>query len=68
MVGNICMDFMMADVTDIPEASVGDPVLIFGQDEFGDYLPPEELASSGNSIVHELIASLGPRIQRVFIK
>lgn len=67
MVGKICMDFMMVDVTNIPEASIGDHVLIFGEDEQGNYLWPEELAASGNSIAHELITCLGPRIQRIFI-
>lgn len=67
MVGNICMDYMMVDVTDIPHVSVGDKVLIFGEDEFGYYLSPEELAIRGDSIIHELITCLGPRIQRVFI-
>lgn len=67
MVGKICMDYMMVDVTDIPEVDVGDNVLIFGEDEFGQYLSPEELASSGDSIVHELVTCLGPRIQRVFV-
>lgn len=67
MVGKICMDFMMVDVTDIPNASIGDSVLIFGEDEHGQYLSPEELASSGDSIVYELITCLGPRIQRIFI-
>lgn len=67
MVGNICMDNMMVDVTDIPHAKVGDKVLIFGEDEFGYYLSPEDLATSGNSIVHELITCLGPRIPRIFI-
>lgn len=66
MVGNICMDFMMVDVTDIPHVSVGDPVLIFGEDEYGYYLSPEEFAQRGNSIIHELITCLGMRIQRVF--
>lgn len=67
MVGNICMDFMMVDVTDIPTAAVGDSVLIFGYDDFGNYLSPETLADKGNSIVHELITCLGPRIERIFI-
>lgn len=67
MVGKICMDFMMVDVTDIPNATVGDTVLIFGEDEFGHYLSPEDLASSGNSIVYELVTCLGPRIQRLFV-
>lgn len=67
MVGKICMDFMMADVTDIPNVSIGDQALIFGEDDYGNYLSPEDLAERGNSIIHELITCLGPRIQRVFI-
>lgn len=67
MVGKICMDFMMVDVTDIPNAAVGDSVLIFGEDEYGNYLSAEELATCGDSIVHELITCLGPRIQRIFV-
>lgn len=67
MIGKICMDFMMIDVTHIPEVKVGDPVLIFGEDDYGHYLSPEELALQGNSITHELITCLGPRIQRFFI-
>lgn len=67
MVGTICMDYMMLDVTDIPQATIGDTVLIFGEDEYGNYLPPEELATSGNSIIYELMTCLGPRIQRIFI-
>lgn len=67
MIGNICMDYMMVDVTEIPNAEIGDRVLIFGEDEFGQYLSPEDLAASGDSIVHELITCLGPRIQRIFV-
>lgn len=67
MVGNICMDFLMVDVTDIPHAAPGDPVLIFGENEYGQYLAPEELAARGDSIVHELVTCLGPRIQRIFV-
>lgn len=67
MVGKICMDFMMVDVTDIPNAAPGDSVLIFGEDEYGHYLSPEELAAKGDSIIHELITCLGPRIQRIFV-
>lgn len=67
MVGKICMDFMMVDITDIPHAAIGDPVLIFGEDEYGHYLSPEDLALRGDSIIHELITCLGPRIQRIFV-
>lgn len=67
MIGKICMDYMMVDVSDIPEAQVGDSVLIFGTDEYGQFLSPEGLAQKGESIIHELVTCLGPRIQRIFI-
>jgi Alr-MurF fusion protein len=67
MVGKICMDFMMVDITDIPHATIGDAVLIFGEDEYGHYLSPEDLALRGDSIIYELITCLGPRIQRIFV-
>lgn len=67
IVGNICMDFTMVDITDIPSAAIGDPVLIFGEDEHGCYVAPEEFAHQGASIVHELMTCLGPRIHRIFI-
>ncbi len=67
MVGRICMDYMMVDVTDIPDANIGDQALLFGEDDNGDYIAPEELASLGGSIVHELMTCLGPRIRRFFI-
>lgn len=67
LVGSICMDFMMVNVTEIPDVTVGDAVLIFGEDDHGHFIPPEDVALTGNSITHELISCLGPRIQRFFI-
>lgn len=67
LVGNICMDYLMVDVSHIPDVQVGDPVLIFGEDEYGQKLPAEEVATTGGSIAHELVACLGPRIQRLFV-
>jgi alanine racemase/UDP-N-acetylmuramoyl-tripeptide--D-alanyl-D-alanine ligase len=68
MVGTICMDYMMVDITEIPHVSIGDKVLIFGEDDLGQYISPEDLAMSGDSIIHELITCLGPRIQRIFVQ
>lgn len=67
MVGKICMDFMMVNVTDIPEAEIGDLALIFGEDSFGNRMPLEELARTGSSHAHELFSSLGPRLPRIFL-
>lgn len=67
MVGKICMDYMMCNVSEIPDVNIGDPVLIFGEDFHGNRLLPQELASWGDTDVRELITCLGPRIQRIFI-
>lgn len=67
LVGTICMDYCMCDLSNVPEAEVGDTVLIFGEDDAGHYQAPSELAQSGGTIVHELITCLGPRVHRVFI-
>lgn len=68
LVGTICMDFFMINLSDIPDAQVGDPVLIFGKDPFGHFISPEEFAGRAGTNVHELITCLGPRIQRMFIQ
>lgn len=67
MVGTICMDFMMLNVTNVPDICIGDRVIIFGEDEYGNYVSPEKFAERAGSNVYELITCLGPRIQRVFI-
>jgi alanine racemase len=65
-VGNICMDYLMINVSKIPRVSVGDPVLIFGEDFWGN-IPPCLFASWGETIPHELLASLSPRIPREYL-
>ncbi|MFZ0566099.1 MAG: alanine racemase [Chlamydiales bacterium] len=63
MIGQICMDFMMVDLTQIPEARVGDLVVFFDSTH-----SVQRFAEWGNTNVREVIACLGPRIQRIFIK
>lgn len=62
----VCMDYLMLDVTAI-SAEVGDPVLIFGEDGHGAKQPLQLLAQEGEEIAHALLASVGPRIPRIFI-
>lgn len=62
IVGRICMDFFMVDLTEIPEAEIGDQVMIFG-----DALPVTKVASWGDMNVRELLTGLGTRIARKFI-
>lgn len=66
IVGRVCMDQVLVDVTDIPGASVGDDVLLWGQ-KGTDVLKVEEVASWMESITYEVTCALGRRIPRVYI-
>ncbi len=61
MIGRICMDQLMIDVTDIPEASVGAIATLIGRD--GDeVITAEEVASKAGTITNEIFSRLGRRL------
>lgn len=60
VVGNVCMDMTMVDITGI-EAKEGDDVIIFG-----DQLPIHEVAASINTIPYEILTNTSERVKRVF--
>lgn len=60
VVGNVCMDMTMIDVTGI-EANEGDEVIIFGKD-----LPIAEVAERIKTIPYEILTSTSERVKRVF--
>jgi len=61
IVGNVCMDLCMVDVTDI-DAKEGDEVILFGND-----LSVIDLAESIGTIPYEVLTSVSPRVKRVYI-
>ena len=61
IVGNVCMDMCMIDVTDV-EAKEGDEVIIFGKDA-----PISELAKKLNTISYEILTGVSSRVKRVYI-
>lgn len=65
ILGTICMDLMMIDVTDIPQAKLGDIVTLIGRDG-NEEIKAEELAKKCNTIVYEITTGIGPRVARVF--
>lgn len=60
VVGNVCMDMTMVDVTDI-DAHEGDEVIIFGED-----LPIHEVAERLGTIPYEILTNTSERVKRVF--
>ena len=68
IVGRVCMDQMIVDVTDIPEEiKTGDRVTLIGQD--GEYsITAEELGNLSGRFNYELMCDLGNRIPRIYYK
>ncbi len=61
VVGNVCMDMTMIDITDI-DAKEGDEVILFGSN-----LPIQELAKKINTIPYEILTNTSERVKRVFV-
>ena len=60
IVGNVCMDMIMVDVTGI-DCKEGDEVLFFGENPTAD-----SIATSAKTISYELITAISQRVKRVF--
>ena len=63
ILGRICMDQMMADVTEIPEAREEDPVMLMGEDG-QERITAEDLARWSGTISYEVLLSCGGRVER----
>lgn len=67
IIGRVCMDQFMVDVTDIPDVEAGDTATIFGTD--GDeYISVDEIAKKANTINYEIICNINSRVTRVYMK
>ena len=64
-VGNICMDMILIDVTDIPDVQAGDGVVIFGR-QGDEMISVEELAVKGKTIPYEILCSVSKRVPRIY--
>ncbi|MBS5934024.1 MAG: alanine racemase [Clostridiales bacterium] len=67
IVGRVCMDQFMVDVTNIPDVKEGDMVTLIGRD--GDEsISIEEVANLVGSFNYELVCDIGKRVPRVYYK
>lgn len=67
VLGRICMDQLMADVTELPEASMGDRVTLIGRDG-GEEISAGEVAGWEDTISYEVVCALSKRVPRVYLK
>ena len=66
ILGRICMDQLMVDVTDIPETAVNDRVTLVGRD--GDeVITMEEIAAAADSFNYEFVCGISRRVPRIYV-
>lgn len=67
ILGRVCMDQFMADVTDIAEVKEGDIVTLFGKDG-KEQISVEEISEMAYSFNYEFVCDVGKRVPRVFYR
>jgi alanine racemase len=65
VVGRVCMDLTMADVTDIPDVQFGDEVILIGR-QGQEVITAQDVADWQDSIPYEVLCGLGPRVRREY--
>lgn len=69
IVGRVTMDLTMVDVTDLPEAAVGDEVVLFGSaGPEGPSLPIEDVARWSETLPYEVMCTIGKRVTRIYVR
>jgi alanine racemase len=63
VIGTVCMDMTMIDVTGIPNVKEGDEVIVFGKE-----LPVQQVSSWIETIPYELMTSVSQRVKRIYFQ
>jgi alanine racemase len=66
IVGRVCMDLTLLDVGNVPDASIGDEVVILGHQD-DEHITAEELASTLDTINYEIVTSITDRVPRIHL-
>ena len=67
VVGAVCMDLTMVDLTDVPGAAVGDEVILWGG--AGEaMISVNDIARLAQTISYEMLCTVGKRVPRVYRK
>ena len=67
IIGRVCMDQLMLDVTGIPGVKEGDTVTVFGKDR-ESCISIDELAKLGDTINYEIMCMISKRVPRIYLK
>lgn len=64
IVGNVCMDSFMVDVTNIPDVKIGDEVVLFDNKN----VKLEDIANMSDTINYEILSQISTRVPRQYVK
>lgn len=67
ILGRVCMDQLMLDVSDIENVSEGDEVIVFGSDGQNN-ISVDELAKNIGTINYEIVCLIGKRVPRIYLE
>ena len=67
IVGRVCMDLTMLDVGHIKDVRMEDEVVVFGRQE-NEAITADDIASSLNTINYEVVSTIMPRVERIYLK
>ena len=67
ILGRVCMDQMMVDVTDIPGAAVGDRVVLIGKDK-EETIAMEDIAAVADTFNYEFVCGISRRVPRYYVQ
>jgi alanine racemase len=65
VIGRVCMDLTMLDVSHIPHVDVGDEVVVFGAQK-DEFIHVDEIAQMLNTINYEIISTITSRVPRIY--
>ncbi len=66
VIGRVCMDMLMVDITDIPGVELSDEVVLMGRQN-GESITPDELAERAETIPYEIMLGFAPRVPREIV-
>jgi alanine racemase len=67
ILGRVTMDLTMVDLTDVPDAVVGDEVVLFGEQQ-GETIAIEEVAAGSETLAYEIMCTIGKRVTRIYVR
>jgi len=67
VLGRVCMDQIMVDVTDIPDVQIGDDVVLIGKQK-SEKITAQDLAERAGTNEYEILTSISARVPRIYLR